>query len=84
MPSVMQTMNVMPASAASRIGVAGDRRRHEDERGVGAGLADRLGDGVEDRDALDVGAALAGGDAGHDLGAVVPVAQAVEAALAGR
>ena len=43
---------------------------------------DRLGDGVEDRDALDVLAALAGRDAGDDLRAVGAVAQAVEAALA--
>jgi hypothetical protein len=56
--------------------------RDEDERRVGAGLVDRLGDGVEDRDPLDVLAALAGGDAGDDVRAVVAVAQAVEAALA--
>ena len=41
-----------------------------------------LGDRGEDRDAVDVGAGLLGVGAGHDLGAVVPVAQAVEAALA--
>ena len=37
----------------------GEARRHEDHRGVGAALGDGLGDRVEDRDALDVLAALA-------------------------
>ena len=59
-------------------------RRHGDEAGVRAGRVDRLGDGVEDRDALDVLAALARGDAGDDLRAVGAVAQPVEAALARR
>ena len=36
-----------------------EARRDEDHRRVRAGLVDRLGDGVEDRDALDVLAALA-------------------------
>ena len=45
-------------------------------------LGDGVGDGVEDRDALDVLAALAGRDAGDDVRAVVAVAQAVEASLA--
>ena len=52
-------------------GVGGAGRRHEDHRGVGAGLAHRLGDGVEQGKALLVGAALAGRDAADDLGAVV-------------
>ena len=56
--------------------------RHDDERGVGPGGRHGLGHGVVDGDALDVGAALAGRDPGHHLGAVVAVAQAVEAALA--
>ena len=43
---------------------------------------DRVGDGVEDRDALDVLAALAGRDAGDELRAVGAVAQPVERALA--
>ena len=63
-------------------GVGGEARRDEDQRRVRAGLLDRLGDGVEDRDALDVLAALAGRDAGDDVRAVGAVAQAVEAALA--
>ena len=60
----------------------GEARGHEDHRGVGAALVDRLGDRVEDRDALDVLAALAGRDAGDEVGAVVAVAQPVEGALA--
>ena len=82
MPSVMQTTNRTPAAAASRMAAGGGLGRHRDERGVGAGGGHRVGHGVEDRDALDVLAALARGHAGHDLRAVVPVAQAVEAALA--
>ena len=39
--------------------VGGEARRDEDERGVRAGLGDGVGDGAEDRDALDVLAALA-------------------------
>ena len=65
-------------------GVGGELGRHRDERGVGPGGRDGLGHGVEDRDALDLLAAPVGVGAGHHLGAVVPVAQAVEAALAGR
>ena len=38
----------------------------------------------EDRDAVDVGAGLLRVGAGHHLGAVVAVQQAVEAALASR
>ena len=54
----------------------------EDERRVRAGRGDGGGDRVEDRDAVDVLAALAGRDAGDDVRAVVAVAQAEEAALA--
>ena len=54
---------------------------HEDHRGVGARLAHRVGDGVVDGDAFDVLAALAGRDAGDEVGAVGAVAQAVEAPL---
>jgi hypothetical protein len=56
--------------------------RDEDHRGVRPCLADRLGDGVEDRDPFEVGAALAGGDARDHVGAVRAVAQRVERALA--
>ena len=51
-------------------GVGGKRRRHEDHRGIGAGLRDRVGDGVEDREALVLGAALAGRHAADDVGAI--------------
>src|SRR5439155_16056768 len=57
-------------------------RGDEDQRRVRPGLLDRLGDGVEDGNALDVLAALPGRDAGDDVGAVVAVAEAMEAALA--
>src|SRR6266508_6592171 len=63
-------------------GVDREAGGHEDQRGVGAGLGHRGGHGVEDGDALDVLAGLAGGDAGNQVGAVLPVAQRVEAALA--
>ena len=55
-----------------RIGGAGCR--HEDERGVGPGLANRLGDGVEDGNRViqRALAALARGDARDDVRAVVP------------
>ena len=45
-------------------------------------VVDGVGDRVEDRDALDVLAALARRDAGDDVRAVGAVAQAEEAALA--
>ena len=64
--------------------VDGEAGRDEDERGVRPGLVDRLGDGVEDGDALDVLPALAGRDAGDEVRAVGAVTQAVEAALASR
>ena len=59
-------------------GVGGERRRHEDDGGVGAGLLYRLGDGVEDRPALVGGAAFAGRDAADDFGAVFGAALRVE------
>ena len=71
-----------PASAASRIESAAKRGGTK----IIAVLAPRLGDGlgprVEDRDALDVLAALAGRDAADDVGAVGAVVQRVERALA--
>jgi len=48
---------------------------------VGRPWRDGLFDGVEDRDAVDVAPALAGGYAADDLGTVVAVAQAVKTAL---
>src|SRR5829696_2690486 len=46
---------------------AGEARGHEDDRHVGAGLLDRLGDGAEDGDAVDLLARLARVDAADDL-----------------
>ena len=54
---------------ADRVG--GERRRHEHHRRVGAGLGHGLVNGVEDRDALDVLAVLAGRDPGDQVGAVL-------------
>src|SRR5205085_4373134 len=62
--------------------VDGEARWNEDHRRVRAGLVDRLGDGVEDRDSVEILAALAGRDAGDDVRAVVPVPQRVEGAFA--
>ena len=64
--------------------VGGEARRDEDHRGVRAVLVDRRGDGVHHGDAVDVLPALARGDAGDDLRAVVAVARGVEPALAAR
>ena len=52
MPSVMQTIELDARRRGLEDRVGGARRRHEDDRRVGAGLLDRLGDGVEHRDAL--------------------------------
>ena len=81
-PSVIAITVSTPESIASSIAGRGEARRHEDHRGVGAGLGDGLLDRVEDRHALDVLAALAGGDAGDEVGPVGLVAQPVEGALA--
>src|SRR6202035_2166997 len=62
--------------------VGGEPRWHEDHRGVGADLVHRLVERVEDRNAIDVLAALAGGHAAYDLRAVVAVTERVEGALA--
>ncbi len=61
--------------------VGGERRRHEDAADVGAGGRHRVGDGVEDGHAVGVLAALAGRDAGHDVGAEGAHLLGVEAAL---
>ena len=77
----MQMTVLMPGVDRLVDRVGREARRHEDHRRVRARLRDRVGDGVEDRDALDVLAALARRDAGDELRAVVAVAQAVEAPL---
>ena len=75
-------MNSTPPSAASITAAFTPGAGMKMHDGVGAGLLHRVGDVGEDRDAVDVGAGLLRVGAGHDLGAVVAVAQAVEAALA--
>jgi hypothetical protein len=55
---------------------------NEDHRRVRAGLGHRLGDGVEDGDAVDVPAALPGRHPGDNLRAVVAVAARMERAFA--
>ena len=62
--------------------VGGEARGHEDHRRVRAGLGDRVVEGVEDGDALDVLAALARRHARHDLRAVAAVVHRMERALA--
>jgi hypothetical protein len=64
--------------------VGREPRRDEHHRRVRVDLVDRLRDGVEDRDPLDVLPTLARRDPGDDLRAVVAVADAVERALAAR
>src|SRR5579875_2204101 len=51
--------------------IAGKRRRHIDYRRVAPGGAPRRFDGVENRNALEIGAALAGHHAGDHLRAVL-------------
>src|SRR5690606_37135244 len=61
--------------------VGRERRRDVDDRSIGAGGVDRLAHGVEHRQ-LDVGgAALAGGHAADDLGAVLHHLGGMEGAL---
>ena len=61
----------MPASAASMIASAANGGGTKMTRRVGAGRLHRLLDGVEDRHALEVGAALPGRHAADDLRAVL-------------
>jgi len=83
MPSVMQMTRGQPASAASEDGVGGARRRHEDERDVGARFGDGPGDGVEHRHlAFECLAAAARRDPGDDLGAVLQALPSVKGACA--
>ena len=82
MPSVIAMISSMPASSASRIESAAKRGGTKIIAVLAPGLRDRLVEGVEHRDPLDVLAALARSHAADDLGAVVAVAQRVERALA--
>src|SRR5262249_14142075 len=61
--------------------IRGAGGRAQDHGAVGAGLAHRLLDAVEEREALDGGAALPRGDAAHDTGAVFAAADRVEGAV---
>ena len=70
MPSVMHTTSGSRASAASMTASAANGGGTKITRGVGARLAHRIGNGVEDRPSLVGRAALAGRDAADDLGAV--------------
>src|SRR5688572_22994151 len=60
--------------------VAGAGRRHVDDRRVGSRLPHGLGDRVEDRDALEIGAGAARRDAGHHLRAVLAAEARVQLA----
>ena len=72
----------MPASAASRIESAAKRGGTKIIAVFAPVSRDGVVEGVEDRDALDVLAALAGRHAGDDLRAVALVVERVERALA--
>ena len=65
------------ASLENRVG--GERWRHEDQRGVGAGFGDGVHDGVEDGHTVDILPRFAGCDAGDDLGAVFAALLGVKA-----
>ena len=62
--------------------VGGERRGHEHHCRVRAGFGHRLVDGVEHGHAVHVPAALARRDAGHQVGPVLAVPEAVERPLA--
>ena len=74
------TMTPMPASAASRMASAAPGGGTKIIEALAPVLRDRLGDGVEEREALLLGAALAGLDGADDVGAVVAALLGVEGA----
>jgi len=80
MPSVIQTMKVMPPWAASRMASAANLA-HDDEGCTRARGVHRFLHRVEDRDTVDVAAALTRSDPADDLGAVVAIAQTMKATL---
>ena len=82
MPSVIAMTSSMPASSASRIESAAKRGGTKIIAVFAPVSRHRVVEGVEDRDALDVLAALARRHAGDDLRAVVRLLQRVERALA--
>ena len=71
MPSVIAITSSTPAAAASRIESAAKRGGTKIIAVFGWTCVDGLLPAVEHRDALDVLAALAGGHAADDVGAVV-------------
>ena len=81
-PSVIAITVSMPASIASSIAGAAKRAGTKIIEVLAPRSPTGLGDRVEDGHAVDVLAALAGGDAGDQVGAVVAVAEPVEGALA--
>ena len=81
-PSVIAITVSTPDSIASSIAGAAKRAGTKIIEVLAPASLDRLLDRVEDRHALDVLAALAGGDAGDQVGPVGAVAQPVEGALA--
>jgi hypothetical protein len=78
MPSVMQTISATSASAASMIASAAKGGGTKMTEAVAPVCLDGVADGVEDGDAEDLLAALAGGDAADDLGAVLERVLGVE------
>ena len=82
MPSVMQMIVATPASADSVIAAAANRGGTNTIAVFAPVSAHGVGDGVEDRHALDVLAGLAGSHARDQVGPVLAVAQPVERALA--
>ena len=81
-PSVIAITVSTPASIASSIAAAAKRAGTKTIEVLAPRSSTASRDRVEDRHPLDVLAALARGDAGDQVGAVVAVAQAVEGALA--
>ena len=70
MPSVIEQISLMPASAASMMASAQKAGATKVMRGGGAGLLHRFLHGVEQRQVEMLAAAFAGRDAADDLGAV--------------
>jgi hypothetical protein len=76
-PSVMRQARVF----GFENGIGGKRRGHEDDGGVGSGLLDGLGNGVENRPALVRGASLTWCYSAHYLGPILGAALGVEGAF---
>ena len=61
-------------------GIGAADRRYVDDRSSGAGRFDGIFNRIKDRETVDLGAALAGGDSANHLGAVVAGALGMEQA----